>query len=49
MKSAACVLQRKRQRPFQFEITPPAREAVEHWIRKLSAMSWWRPLAPRGG
>jgi len=30
----ACLLQRKTQRPVQFEITPPAREAVEAWIRK---------------
>jgi len=30
----ACVLQRKTQRPVQFEITPPAREAVEAWIRR---------------
>jgi len=29
----ACVLQRKTQRPVQFEITAPAREAVEAWIR----------------
>lgn len=30
----AIVLQRKTQRPVQFEITAPAREAVEAWIRK---------------
>src|SRR5882762_5715398 len=30
----ACVLQHKAQRPVQFEITPPAREAAEAWIRK---------------
>jgi integrase len=30
----AKVLQRKTQRPVQFEITPPAREALEAWIRK---------------
>ena len=30
----ACVLQRKTQRPVQFEISPAAREAVEAWIRK---------------
>jgi site-specific recombinase XerC len=30
----ACVLQRKTQRPVQFEIMAPAREAVEAWIRK---------------
>ena len=29
----AIVLQRKTQRPVQFEITPPTREAVEAWIR----------------
>jgi len=30
----ACVLQRKTHRPVQFEITAPARGAVEAWIRK---------------
>jgi len=30
----AIVLQRKTQRPVQFEITAPAREAVGTWIRK---------------
>ena len=30
----AIVLQRKTQRPVQFEITAPAREAVEAWIRR---------------
>jgi integrase len=30
----AIVLQRKTQRPVQFEIMAPAREAVEAWIRK---------------
>ena len=30
----AIVLQRKTQRPVQFEITAPAREAIEAWIRK---------------
>jgi site-specific recombinase XerD len=30
----ACVMQRKTQRPVQFEITAPAREAVEAWIRR---------------
>jgi len=30
----ACVLQRKTQRPVQFEITSPTRETVEAWIRK---------------
>jgi site-specific recombinase XerC len=35
----ACVLQRKTQRPVQFEITQPAREAVEAWIRKARLQS----------
>ena len=35
----ACVMQRKTQRPVQFEITPPAREAVEAWIRKAKLQS----------
>jgi site-specific recombinase XerD len=30
----AMVLQHKTQRPVQFEITPPAREAVEAWIHR---------------
>jgi hypothetical protein len=30
----AIVLRRKTQRPVQFEITAPAREAIEAWIRK---------------
>ena len=30
----ARVMQRKTQRPVQFEITAPVREAVEAWIRK---------------
>lgn len=29
----AIVLQQKTQRPVQFEITPPTREAVEAWIK----------------
>src|SRR5215471_19221356 len=29
----AIVMQQKTQRPVQFEITPPTREAVEAWIR----------------
>jgi len=32
--SRAIVLQRKTQRPVQFEITAPAREAVQAWIRQ---------------
>jgi integrase len=35
----AIVLQRKTQRPVQFEITPPTREAVEAWIRKARLQS----------
>jgi len=31
--AGACVLQCKTQRSVQFEITPPARESVEAWIR----------------
>ena len=34
VSSRAMVLQRKTQRPVQFEITPPAREAVQAWIRQ---------------
>ena len=29
VSARACVLQRKTERPVQFEITPPAREAAE--------------------
>jgi integrase len=32
----AIVLQQKTQRPVQFEITAPTREAVEAWIKKAS-------------
>ena len=32
--SRAIVLQQKTQRPVQFEITPPTREAVEAWIKR---------------
>jgi hypothetical protein len=35
----ACVLQRKIQRPVQLEITQPAKEAVEAWIRKSKLQS----------
>jgi len=35
----AVVLQRKTQRPVQFEITAPAREAVEAWIRRARLQS----------
>jgi hypothetical protein len=28
------MVQRKTQRPVQFETTPPARDAVEAWIRR---------------
>jgi integrase len=30
----AIVLQQKTQRPVQFEITPPTREAIEAWIKR---------------
>ena len=30
----AIVMQHKTQRPVQFEITPPTREAVQKWIRE---------------
>ena len=33
------MLQRKTQRPVQFEITTPAREAVQTWIRKAGLQS----------
>ena len=36
VSSRAVVLQRKTHRPIQFEITAPAREAVEAWIRRGS-------------
>jgi site-specific recombinase XerC len=32
--SRAMVLQQKTQRPVQFEITPPTRDAVEAWIKR---------------
>ena len=32
--SRAITLQQKTQRPVQFEITPPTREAVEAWIKQ---------------
>jgi len=35
----AIVLQRKPQRPVQFEITAPAREAVQAWIRRAKLES----------
>ena len=35
----AIVLQQKTQRPVQFEISPPAREAVESWIRRAGLTS----------
>ncbi len=35
----AIVLQRKTQRPVQFEITPPTREAVEAWIKQAGLKS----------
>ena len=34
--SRAIVLQQKTQRPVQFEITPPTRDAVEAWIKKAA-------------
>ena len=35
----AIVLQRKTQRPVQFEITPSTREAVEAWIKQVGLKS----------
>src|SRR4030088_95734 len=35
----AIVMQRKTQRPVQFEITPPTREALEAWI-KSAGLKW---------
>jgi len=35
----AIVLQQKTQRPVQFEITPPTREAVEAWIKRAGLKS----------
>jgi len=35
----AIVQQQKTQRPVQFEITPPTREAVEAWIRRAGLKS----------
>jgi len=37
--SRAIVLQRKTQRPVQFEITAPARDAVQAWIRRAKLES----------
>ena len=37
--SRAIVLQSKTSRPVQFEITAPAREALEAWIRKTHLKS----------
>ena len=39
ISSRAIVLQRKTQRPVQFEITAPAREALHAWIRKAGLQS----------
>ena len=33
LAARAIVLQQKTQRPVQFEITPPTREALEAWIK----------------
>jgi len=35
----AIVMQQKTQRPVQFEITPPAREAVQAWIKQAQLRS----------
>ena len=35
----AMVLQQKTQRPVQFEITPPAREALQSWIKRAGLKS----------
>jgi len=37
--SRAIVLQRKTQRPLQFEITPATRDAVEAWVRQARLQS----------
>ena len=37
--SRAIVLQQKTQRPVQFEITPPTREAVEVWVKRAGPKS----------
>jgi integrase len=39
VSSRAIVLQRKTQRPVLFEITAPAREAVQAWIQKAGLQS----------
>src|SRR5215831_5210734 len=46
----AIVQQQKTQRPVQFEISPPAREAVEAWIRRagLKSDSYLFPSRVRG-
>lgn len=37
--SRAIVVQHKTQRPVQFEITPPAREAIQAWIKRAGLRS----------
>ena len=37
--SRAIVLQQKTQRPVQFEITPPTRDAIEAWIKRAGLKS----------
>src|SRR5882672_2627484 len=39
MASRALILQQKTQRPVQFEITEPARDAVSAWIKKSGLKS----------
>jgi len=45
LAARAIVLQQKAQRPVQFEITPPTREALEAWI-KLAGLKLDRFLFP---
>jgi len=46
----AIVLQQKTQRPVQFEIMPPTREAIEAWIRRggLRSEDWLFPSCMTG-
>jgi hypothetical protein len=37
--SRAIVMQQKTQRPVQFEITPPTRDAVQKWIKQAGLRS----------
>ena len=50
VSSRAMVLQKKTQRPVQFEITPRTRKSVSNWIRyaKLSGTAYLFPSRLRG-